>query len=129
MLRSLLNATTGSCNRCNQGNKQATRLADITSVSARETYDGKIELAGSEKFTVAETAAGAYAGLGLSADAAGHDNHLAVIAKTYDYQGLANYAVGDVVSGTRDGSSETYLVTGPSPVLESPLIHLLRVQM
>ena len=34
------------------------------------------------------------------------------IAKTYDYQGLANYAIGDVVSGSRaDGSTETYLVT------------------
>jgi len=109
-----LNATTGSSvtGAIKEINKQLA-LADITSVSARETYDGKIELAGSEKFTVAETAAGAYAGLGLSADAAGTTSTYSTIAKTYDYQGLANYAVGDVVSGTRaDGSSETYLVTG-----------------
>ena len=61
-----LNATTGSSitGAIKEINKQLA-LADITSVSARETYDGKIELAGSEKFTVSETVAGAYAGLGL----------------------------------------------------------------
>ncbi len=89
-------------------------LAEITSVTARETYDGRIELAGSEKFTVSETAdaGGAYAGLGLSADNAGTASTYDTIAHTYSYQGLANYAVGDVVSGTRaDGSTETYLVS------------------
>lgn len=89
-------------------------LAEITSVTARETYDGRIELAGSEKFTVSETAdaGGAYAGLGLSDDAGGTTNTYNTIAHTYNYEGLANYAVGDVVSGTRaDGSTETYLVS------------------
>mgnify|MGYP001237176773 CR=1 FL=1 len=94
-------------------NKQLA-LGEITSVTARETYDGRIELAGSEKFTVSETAdaGGAYAGLGLSADNAGTASTYDTIAHTYSYQGLANYAVGDVVSGTRaDGSTETYLVS------------------
>lgn len=89
-------------------------LSEITSVTARETYDGRIELAGSEKFTVSETAdaGGAYAGLGLSDDAGGTTNTYNTIAHTYNYEGLANYAVGDVVSGTRaDGSTETYLVS------------------
>ena len=87
-------------------------LAEITTVKATETYDGKIQLAGTEKFTVAETAAGAYAGLGLSADNAGTVSTYSSVAKTYSYEGLGNYAIGDVVSGTRaDGSSETYLVT------------------
>ena len=87
-------------------------LAEITTVKASETYDGKIQLAGTEKFTVAETAAGAYAGLGLSADNAGTVSTYNSVAKTYSYEGLGNYAIGDVVSGTRaDGSTETYLVT------------------
>ena len=87
-------------------------LAEITTVKATETYDGKIQFAGTEKFTVAETAAGAYAGLGLSADNAGTVSTYNSVAKTYSYEGLGNYAIGDVVSGTRaDGSKEAYLVT------------------
>ena len=72
-----LNATTGSSitGAIKEINKQLA-LADITTVSARETYDGKIELAGSEKFTVSETVAGAYAGTGFAADLTGTDNHL-----------------------------------------------------
>ena len=109
-----LNATTGSSitGAIKEINKQLA-LADITTVSARETYDGKIELAGSEKFTVSETVAGAYAGTGFAADLTGATaTTYDTVAKTYDYQGLANYAIGDVVSGSRaDGSTETYLVT------------------
>ena len=109
-----LNATTGSSitGAIKEINKQLA-LADITTVSARETYDGKIELAGSEKFTVSETVAGAYAGTGFAADLTGAAaTTYDTVAKTYDYQGLANYAIGDVVSGSRaDGSTETYLVT------------------
>ena len=108
-----LNATTGSSitGAIKEINKQLA-LADISTVTASETYDGKIQLASSEKFTVAETAAGAYAGLGLSADNAGTVSTYNTVAKTYDYEGLANYAIGDVVSGTRsDGTSETYMIS------------------
>jgi len=108
-----LNATTGSSitGAIKEINNQLA-LADISTVTASETYDGKIQLASSEKFTVAETAAGAYAGLGLSADAAGTVSTYNTVAKTYDYEGLANYAIGDVVSGTRsDGTSETYMIS------------------
>jgi flagellin len=87
-------------------------LAEITTVKATETYDGKIQLEGTEKFTVAETAAGAYAGLGLSADNTGTVSTYNSVAKTYNYEGLGTYAIGDVVAGTRaDGSKEAYLVT------------------
>ena len=101
-------------------NKQLT-LADITAVTASETYDGRIQLAGSEKFSVAETITGAYLdadgdgtadGLGFGADTAGTANTYDTIAKTYSYDGLAKYYVGDVVSGQRsDGTQETFLVT------------------
>ena len=53
-----------------------------------------------------------YGGLGLSADNAGTTSTYDTIAIPTSYQGLANYAVGDVVSGTRaDGTTETYLVS------------------
>ena len=77
-------------------------LQGITTVKASESSDGELVLSGTEGFTVAE-AGGVYTGLVST-----NDN----VAKTYEYNALADYRVGDVVTGTRsDGTQETFLIT------------------
>jgi len=90
-----------------KGINDALELAGITTVKASESSDGELVLSGTEGFTVAETG-GVYAGLVST-----NDN----VAKTYEYNALADYRVGDVVTGTRsDGTQETFLITNSDAV-------------
>ena len=85
-----------------KGINDALELAGITTVKASESSDGELVLSGTEGFTVAETG-GVYAGLVST-----NDN----VAKSYEYNALADYRVGDVVTGVRsDGSKESFLIT------------------
>jgi flagellin len=88
-----------------KGINDALEAAGISTISASEDSDGKLVITGTETYTVAETLQGAYAATGLAASYNG-------VAKTYDYNGLADYNEGDVVTGMReDGSQESFLVT------------------
>jgi flagellin len=83
----------------------------ITTIVASENADGKLVINGSETFTIAETATGTYAGTGLSDDLVGTAKTYDGVAKTYDYNSLADYRVGDVVTGERsDGSVESFII-------------------
>jgi flagellin len=83
----------------------------ITTIVASENADGKLVINGSETFTIAETISGAYAGTGLSDDLVGTAKTFDGVAKTYDYNSLADYRVGDVVTGERsDGSVESFII-------------------
>ena len=110
-------AVTGSVNGSDitsaiKGINDALAAEGITSISASESYDGKLVITGNETFTVAETITGAYAGVGYGADTAGAAQTYDSVAKTYDFNGLADNRVGDVVTGTRSGGSqESYLIT------------------
>jgi flagellin len=85
-----------------KGINDALELAGITTVKASESSDGELVLSGTEGFTVAETG-GVYAGLVST-----NDN----VVKTYEYNALADYRVGDVVTGVRsDGTRESFLIT------------------
>jgi len=96
--------------------------AGITTIKASESADGQLVITGSETFTITENINGSGynggAGLGLGADVTGtaaqsYDG----VAKTYDYNGLADYNYGDVIAGTRDdGSKESFLISHTSGV-------------
>ena len=82
--------------------------AGITTIKASESADGQLIITGTESYTVAETLGGAYAATGLAGTYDG-------VAKTYDYNGLADYNYGDVIAGTRaDGSQESFLISHTS---------------
>jgi flagellin len=88
-----------------KGINDALAAAGITTVSASEDSDGKLVITGSETFQIAENIAGGYTSTGLAATYDG-------VAQTYDYNALADYNVGDVVTGTRsDGSQESFLIS------------------
>jgi len=94
-----------------KGINDALVAAGITTLTASEDSDGKLLITGSETFTIAETATGAYAGTGLSDDLVGTAKTYDGVAKTYDYNALADYRVGDVVTGERsDGSVESFVI-------------------
>jgi flagellin len=109
-------AVTGSVNGSDissaiKGINDALVAAGITTLTASEDSDGKLLITGSETFTIAETATGAYAGTGLSDDLVGTAKTYDGVAKTYDYNALADYRVGDVVTGERsDGSVESFVI-------------------
>jgi flagellin len=94
-----------------KGINDALVAANITSLTASEDSDGKLLITGSETFTIAETISGAYGGTGLSDDLVGTVKTYDGVAKTYDYNALADYRVGDVVTGERsDGSVESFVI-------------------
>ena len=75
------------------------KLQGINTVKASENSDGQLVLSSSEHFTVVDTGT-----LGLAGDFDG-------VEKTEQYDALADYAVGDVVAGTRaDGTRETFVI-------------------
>jgi len=93
-----------------KGINDALAAAGITTISASESNDGQLIVTGSETFTVAEALGGAYAATGLAGT---HDG----VAKTYDYNSLADYRYGDVVTGERaDGSVESFLISNTNNV-------------
>jgi len=93
-----------------KGINDALAAAGISTISASEDSDGKLVITGSETFTVAEATTGAFVATGLAGTYDG-------VAKTYDYNALADYRVGDVVSGERsDGSQESFLITNTNGV-------------
>jgi len=87
-----------------KGINDALVAANITSLTASEDSDGKLVITGSETFTIAESTTGGYVATGLAGTYDG-------VAKTYDYNALADYRVGDVVTGERsDGSVESFVI-------------------
>ena len=88
-----------------KGINDALEAAGITTISASEDSDGKLVITGTETYTIGEALSGGYGATGLAGTYNG-------VAKTYDYNGLADYNEGDVVTGMReDGSQESFLVT------------------
>jgi flagellin len=84
-----------------KGINDALELGGITTVQASESSDGELVLTGSEGFTVSEAG-------GVYAFNATNDG----VAKTYDFNALADYRVGDVVTGVRsDGTQESFVIT------------------
>ena len=75
------------------------KLQGISTVKASENSDGQLVLSGTEHFVVADTGTTGLAGT--------YDG----VEKTEDYDALADYEVGDVVTGTRaDGTKETFVI-------------------
>jgi len=88
-----------------KGINDALAAAGITTITASEDSDGKLVIIGEETYTIAETLGGAYATTNLAGT---YD----AVAQTYDYNALADYNVGDVVTGARsDGSQESFLIS------------------
>ena len=108
-------AVTGSVNGSDisaaiKGINDALAAAEITTIKASEDSDGKLVITGSESYTVAESTSGAFVATGLAGT---YD----AIAQTYDYNALADYNYGDVVTGVRDdGSTETFLISNTNGV-------------
>jgi len=77
------------------------KLQGITTVKASENADGHLVISGTEHFTVA----------GAGATGLGIDGAFDGVEKTEHFDPLADYEVGDVVTGTRsDGTMETYVI-------------------
>jgi flagellin-like hook-associated protein FlgL len=75
------------------------KLQGISTVKASENSDGQLVLSGTEHFVVADTGTTGLAGT--------YDG----VEKTEEYDALADYEVGDVVTGTRaDGTKETFVI-------------------
>ena len=75
------------------------KLQGISTVKASENSDGQLVLSGTEHFVVADTGTTGLAGT--------YDG----VEKTEQYDALADYEVGDVVTGTRaDGTKETFVI-------------------
>jgi len=75
------------------------KLQGISTVKASENSDGQLVLSGTEHFVVADTGTTGLAGT--------YDG----VEKTEEYDALADYEVGDVVTGTRaDGTKETCVI-------------------
>ena len=88
-----------------KGINDALTAAGISTISASEDSDGKLVITGTETYTVTQSQTGAFTATGLAGTYDG-------VAKTYDYNSLGNYNVGDVVSGTRsDGTQESFLIS------------------
>jgi flagellin len=77
------------------------KLQGITTVQASENADGHLVISGTEHFAVS----------GAGATGLGIDGTFDGVEKTEHYDPLADYEVGDVVTGTRaDGTMETYVI-------------------
>lgn len=88
-----------------KGINDALTAAGISTIIASEDSDGKLVITGTETYTVTQSQTGAFTATGLAGTYDG-------VAKTYDYNSLGNYNVGDVVSGTRsDGTQESFLIS------------------
>jgi flagellin len=87
-------------------------IEDITSITASESTDGKLVINTTEKLIINETIGGGYAGTGLIATVDGSAAEtFSGTVQTNGFNNLADYVLGDVVSGTRsDGTSETYVI-------------------
>jgi flagellin-like hook-associated protein FlgL len=86
-------------------------LQGMDTIKASENSDGQLVITGSEHFTISETIGGGFAGLGLGADTAGTAKTYDGVEKSYQYNALADYEVGDVVAGVRaDGSKESFVI-------------------
>ena len=86
-------------------------LQGMSAIKASENSDGQLVITGTEHFTISETIGGAHAGLGLGADTAGTAQTYDGVEKSYEYNALADYNVGDVVTGVReDGSKESFVI-------------------
>ena len=93
-----------------KGINDALAAAGIKTLSASESNDGQLIITGSETFTIAETVNGTVGATGLVGT---HDG----VAKTYEYNALADYRYGDVVTGERaDGSVESFLISNTGNV-------------
>jgi len=93
-----------------KGINDALAAAGIKTLSASESNDGQLIITGSETFTIAETVNGTVSATGLVGT---HDG----VAKTYEYNALADYRYGDVVTGERaDGSVESFLISNTGNV-------------
>ena len=86
-------------------------LQGISTISASENSDGQLVITGSEHFTISETIGGGFVGLGLGADTAGTAQTYDGVEKSYEYNALADYKVGDVVTGVRsNGTKESFVI-------------------
>jgi flagellin-like hook-associated protein FlgL len=100
-----------------KGINDGLEAAGITTIKASESQDGQLVITGSETYQISQTlndAGGSgFLGIrGLSADEAGATSTFDGVAQTYDYNALADYRVGDVVTGIReDGSQESFLIS------------------
>ena len=75
-------------------------LQGMDTIKASENSDGQLVITGSEHFIIAE--AGTALGLAGTYDG---------VEKSYQYNALADYEVGDVVTGIRaDGSKESFVI-------------------
>jgi flagellin-like hook-associated protein FlgL len=80
--------------------KDELTLQGMDTINASENSDGQLVIAGSEHFTIAETGTA----LGLAGTFDG-------VEKAYEYNALADYQVGDVVTGTRgNGAKESFVI-------------------
>ena len=84
----------------------ALSAADISTITASESVDGKIVISATEDISIAETVP---SGLVTALDSTGTAN--GGVVKTQSYNTLADYKIGDVVTGaTSDGTQVSYLI-------------------
>jgi flagellin len=86
----------------------ALSAADISTITASESVDGKIVISATEDISIGETGA-APTGLVTALDSTGTAN--GGVVKTQSYNTLADYKVGDVVTGATSGGTQvSYLI-------------------
>ena len=91
----------------------ALSAADISTITASESVDGKIVINATEDISIVEGASTPFTvaatGLATALDSAGTAN--GGVVKTQSYNTLADYKIGDVVTGaTSDGTQVSYLI-------------------